>query len=135
MRSTLTLVTKKPKEIPIKPVQSSVQVRNKIESLEHQVDKFTLNLGKKAHNSVLLEKSSQMQKQSEHSVYQMTKILNDIRSASKKEYQWEAPVSPPKKPVAERVYGRVLSRKSSEQPETTGHRASSSLSQSKRLGD
>ena len=65
----------------------------------------------------------------------MTKILYDIRSASKKEYQWEAPKSPPKKPVAERVYGRVLGRKSSQDPETTGLRASRSLSQSKRLGD
>ena len=102
--------------------------------MEHQVDKITLNLNKKAHNSVLMDKSNAMQKQSDHSVYQMTKILNDIRSASKKEYQWVEP-SPPKKPVAERVYGRVLSRKSSEQPETTGVRASSSLSQSKRLGD
>jgi hypothetical protein len=68
MRSTLTLVTKKPKEIPVKPVQSSVQVRNKIDLMEHQVDKFTINLSKKAHNSVLMDKSSKMQKQSDHSV-------------------------------------------------------------------
>jgi hypothetical protein len=73
-----------------------------------------------------------MKQQSDHSVYQMTKILSDIRSASKMEYK--PPISTPK-PAAERVYGRVLSRKSSEQPESTGLRASSSLSHSKRLGE
>lgn len=40
MKSTLTLVTKKPKEIPVKPVQSSVQARNMIENIKHQADKF-----------------------------------------------------------------------------------------------
>lgn len=56
------MVTKKPKEIPIKPVQSSVLVRNKIELIEHQTDKFQINFNKKGENLVLKEKTSKMQK-------------------------------------------------------------------------
>jgi hypothetical protein len=50
MESALTLVTKKPKEIPVKPVQSSLQARNKIEIIEHQIDKFHINFNKKVDN-------------------------------------------------------------------------------------
>jgi hypothetical protein len=39
-KSTLVLVTKKPKEVPTKPVPSNVQVRNRIEQIETEMAKF-----------------------------------------------------------------------------------------------